>query len=169
MKESFFVGGGFGGTVARAETRPSSGWTSGPSPRAAHLPGPLSAAFCAQPRRLLQERALLTDSVLLLSYFTAFLTGAGRLSGIFSPLSGCVPKTSGPTVPVSRRRNLDNRRRQLKRVAQHLKLLEPPRRQVGMRSHPGGCGKSRNKVSRSLWDLASPFTPVERWETKRKT
>ena len=76
--------------MAREEPRPSSGRTSGPPPLAAHLPGPLSAALAAQPRRLPGKQALLTDSVLLLFFlffcffvflffcFTAFLTGGSE-------------------------------------------------------------------------------------------
>lgn len=68
-----------GGTVAGEEPRPSSGRTAGPPPLAAHLPGPLSAALAAQPRRLPGEQALLTDSVPLLFCFTAILARASRL------------------------------------------------------------------------------------------
>lgn len=57
--------------MAGVEPRPSSGRTAGPPPLAAHLPGPLSAALAAQPRRLPAEQTLLTDSVLLLFCFTA--------------------------------------------------------------------------------------------------
>lgn len=62
MKEKFLEGGGW--WPERSRGRPGA-----PPPPAAHLPGPLSAALAAQPRRLPGEQALLTDAVLLLLLF----------------------------------------------------------------------------------------------------
>lgn len=94
MKEKF-LGGWGGGTVAGEEPRPSSGRTAGPPPLAAHLPGPLSAALAAQPRRLPGEQALLTDSVLLLFLFYSHPgQSLETRSGTFIRMSCCLPKTS---------------------------------------------------------------------------
>lgn len=121
MKEKF-LGGWGGGTVAGEEPRPSSGRTAGPPPLAAHLPGPLSAALAAQPRRLPGEQALLTDSVLLLFLFYSHPgQSLETRSGTFIRMSCCLPKTSVSGAQAAGRRNPDIRRRQPERVAQRSK------------------------------------------------
>ena len=125
--------------MAGEEPRPSSGRTAGPPPLAAHLPGPLSAALAAQPRGLPGEQALLTDSVLLLFCFTAFLTGASRreTQSATSPACRVVCQTSGAGTRAAGRGNPDCRRRQPRRVAQRLKLPEP-RGATGGKEKPDG-------------------------------
>lgn len=94
--------------MAGEEPRPSSGRTAGPPPLAAHLPGPLSAALAAQPRGLPGEKALLiTDSVLLLFCFTAFLTRASRreTQSATSPACRVVCQTSGAGTRAAGRGN----------------------------------------------------------------
>ena len=84
MKEKFLEAGGGGWWPERSRGRPGA-----PPPPAAHLPGPLSAALAAQPRRLPGEQALLTDAVFLFLFFYSLPDRSlETLSATFNRLSG---------------------------------------------------------------------------------
>lgn len=164
MKEKFRGGGSGGQSRAEAVGRVDG---RAPSTGSAHLPGPLSAALGAQPRRLPRELALLTDFVLLLSCFTASLIAVpGHRSGTFTDTSGCLPNTSSEGTLAAGRENPDNRCRQIKQVTQRLKLPAPPW-PVGIKSHSSNPGTNQYKVF-ARHGLSPHPQASRRWENRKE-
>lgn len=121
--------------MAGEEPRPSSGRTARPPPLAAHLPGPPSAALAAPPPRGAGSANGFRPCPFL------FYSLPDRIletrSGTLTRMLGCLPKTSGAGTRAAGRGNSDNRLSQPKRVAQRLKLPEPPE-VMGGKEKPAG-------------------------------